>query len=260
MILRKRILTIGLFFLLILTSTIAAANTKGIDNDALPPALNSFKQNYDLKIASTFAAPSGLTGYLGTADGNLIVLYVTEDEKHVIVGTLYDERGNNLYQEKIEDTIWSFLETSEWALDGEKDAPHIVYEFKDPNCPYCHKFWEDSQPWVKAGKVQVRAIMVGFLTPTSFDKAVAILAADERSQALKDNEENYSQDGGSVKLLKKNPSNVATMVEANNNLMASLGFSATPTVIYKDKSGKMRLIQGAPQGEELIRAMGGDQP
>lgn len=260
MILRKQILTAGLFFLYMLLNSLGMAETTAIANEDLPPALNSFKQDYDLKITSSFAAPSGLTGYLGTADGNLIVLYVTEDQKHVLVGTLYDERGNNLYEEKIEDSIWSFLEESEWALDGEEEASHIVYEFKDPNCPYCNKFWQDAQPWVKAGKVQVRAIMVGFLTPTSFDKAVAILAADDRSQALKDNEENYSQQGGSIKPLKKNPTNVVTMVEANNNLMASLGLSATPTVIYKDESGKMRLIQGAPQGEELIRAMGGEKP
>ncbi|MBH03201.1 MAG: ABC transporter ATP-binding protein, partial [Xanthomonadales bacterium] len=47
---------------------------------------------------------------------------------------------------------------------------------------------------------------------------------------------------------------------ANNQLMQSLGFSATPTIVYRDDSGDVQVVQGVPQGDAMTAAMGGPKP
>jgi thiol:disulfide interchange protein DsbG len=40
-------------------------------------------------------------------------------------------------------------------------------------------FWEQARPWVKAGKVQLRHIMVGIIREDSPGKSAALLAAKD---------------------------------------------------------------------------------
>ena len=68
--------------------------------------------------------------------------------------------------------MWKQAEAAHWINDGQAKAPQTVYVFTDPNCPYCNKFWADARPWVDSGKVELRHIMVGILTPTSAGKAL----------------------------------------------------------------------------------------
>ena len=46
------------------------------------------------------------------------------------------------------DTVQSQLEASNWVPDGKADAPRVIYTFTDPNCKYCHKFWEAARHFV----------------------------------------------------------------------------------------------------------------
>ena len=80
--------------------------------------------------------------------------------------------------------IWGQLAQATWLADGQAKAPRTVYVFTDPNCPYCNKFWSDARPWVDSGKVQLRHVIVGILTPTSPGKAAALLADKNPAQAL----------------------------------------------------------------------------
>ena len=78
---------------------------------------------------------------------------------------------------------WRQLETSHWIADGRTGA-RVVYVFTDLNCPYCNKLWSDARPWVNSGKVQLRHVIVGILTPTSPGKAAALLADKDPSATL----------------------------------------------------------------------------
>src|SRR5699024_1334781 len=132
-----------------------------------------------------------------------IAIYVTSDKQHALVGTLIDAEGNDLSSEQVGnpddkpglDEVWSDLEETDWVADGADDAPRTVYMFTDPNCPYCHQFWELARPWVEAGKVQVRHILVGILKPDSMPKAAAILSAKDPAARLEEAEKHYD-DGG----------------------------------------------------------------
>jgi thiol:disulfide interchange protein DsbG len=149
---------------------------------------------------------------------------------------------------------WNQLEKSNWIANGSKSAPRIIYTFTDPNCPYCNKFWNEAQPWVNAGKVQVRHVLVGILMETSAGKAAALLSAADPQAALVLHEQQHAS--GGVKPLKEITAKVRAQLDANEALMQQLGSSATPTTFYKDASGNLQKVQGAPSAEMLIKVLG----
>lgn len=215
-----------------------------------------------VEIVGSFAAPGGLTGYAGIAQMQPLSIYLTADGKHAIVGPMIDAKGNNLSRKSLEnmvskpmtDRVWSQLEKSTWIGDGKKTAPRVVYTFTDPNCPYCNKFWKEARPWVDGGKVQLRHVMVAILGPTSPGKAAALLAAKDPQAALTQHEQQHAK--GGVTPLKQIPATIGAQLNANQKLMQQLGASATPTIFYKDASGKLQMMQGAPSAEMLAKIMG----
>ena len=215
-----------------------------------------------VEVIGTFKAPGGLTGYAGVIEMQPLAIYLTADGKQAIVGSMIDAKGNNLSQKSLEklvskpmtDRVWKQLEQSTWIGDGKNNAPRIVYTFTDPNCPYCNKFWNDARPWVTSGKVQLRHVMVAILGPTSPGKAAAILAAKDPQAALTQHEQQHA--AGGAKPLSQIPEKIRAQLDANQRLMQQLGSSATPTIFYKDASGKLQKMQGAPSGEMLRKILG----
>lgn len=215
-----------------------------------------------VEVMGTFAAPGGLTGYAGMIDQHPLAIYLTADGKQAIIGTMVDATGANLSEEPLDRLvrkpmtvkIWKQLEKSTWIADGSNSAPRIVYVFTDPNCPYCNKFWNDARPWVKAGKVQLRDVIVAILTPTSAGKAAALLSAKDPQAALTRHEQQYAK--GGVKPLGRISAQIGARLDANQNLMQQLGSTATPTLFYKDASGNLQNIQGAPQAQMLAKIFG----
>lgn len=215
-----------------------------------------------VEVIGTFAAPGGLTGYAGMIEQQPLAIYLTADGKQAIIGSMIDAKGVNLSQEPLDRLvskpmtvkIWKQLEKSAWIADGSKNAPRVIYTFTDPNCPYCNKFWNDARPWVKAGKVQLRHVIVAILTDTSAGKAAALLSAKDPQVALTQHEQQHAS--GGVKPLDQISATVRVQLDANQKLMQQLGASATPTIFYKDASGNLQKIQGAPSAEMLTKILG----
>jgi len=215
-----------------------------------------------VEVIGTFEAPGGLTGYAGIAQQQPLAIYLTADGKHAIIGSMIDAKGVDLSQEPLSrlvskpmsEKIWKALEGSTWIADGVKNAPRVIYTFTDPNCPYCNKFWNEARPWVKAGKVQLRHVMVGILGPTSPGKAAALLSAQDPQTALTEHEQQHGS--GGIKPLAQVSPKVRAQLDANQSLMQQLGFSATPTILYKDANGNLQNMQGAPSAEMLSKILG----
>jgi thiol:disulfide interchange protein DsbG len=233
----------------------------GAHAESWPAPVKALEQE-GAEILGRFDAPAGLKGYAAIIQDQPMAIYVTGDNRQAIVGMMIDSRGTNLSQEPLHrlaikpmtEKVWSQLGKSHWIGNGSKAAPRIVYAFTDPNCPFCRKFWNDSQPWVKAGAVQVRHIMVGILKDTSAGKAAALLSATDPQAALVQHES--SQGGDGVKPLSQIPASLRGQLDANESLMRQLGASATPTLIFKDATGALQVVQGAPQEEVLKKMMG----
>lgn len=215
-----------------------------------------------VEVMGTFEAPGGLTGYAGMIRQQPLAIYVTQDGKQAVVGTMIDAKGvelseeplNRLVNKPMTERTWKQLEGSTWIADGVKSAPRVIYTFTDPNCPYCNKFWNDARPWVKAGKVQIRHVMVAILGPTSPGKAAALLSAQDPQAALTQHEQQHGS--GGVKPLAQVSPKVSAQLDANYKLMQQLGFAATPATLYKDTDGNLQNMQGAPSAQMLNRILG----
>ena len=235
-----------------------------------PAALQALEKQ-GVTIVGTFPAPGGLTAWAGYIGQRPLSLFVTPDGKHVIAGTLLDAQGEEVAEAALEKTVrgamtagaWSKLESSHWIEDGKKDAPRTVYVFTDPNCPYCNKFWADARPWVDSGKVVLRHVMVGILTPTSAGTAAALLAAKDPAAALSAYERGHMEQNGKsiasgrvrpladagLKPLEDIPADIERKLTANHRLMASLGLQATPAMVWRDANGAVQMRTGAPPSE-----------
>ena len=215
-----------------------------------------------IEIIGRFDAPGGVQGYAAIMQQKPLAIYLTADGKQAIVGTMLDAKGVNLNEAPLDKLVskpmtlktWSLLEKSNWIADGSKNAKRIVYTFTDPNCPYCNKFWNDARPWVKAGNVQIRHIMVGIIKETSVGKAAALLSAKDPQAALMQHELQHAK--GGISPLEKIPATIRAQLDSNQKMMQQLGLFATPVVFYKDANGNLQSIQGAPRAEMLNTILG----
>ncbi|MBN3006225.1 thiol:disulfide interchange protein DsbG [Chromobacterium alkanivorans] len=214
------------------------------------------RQGY--QILDSFPGPGGLTGYAALYLGRPQTLYLTPDRKQAIVGQLSDANGEPwnapLLNKQFSQVMWRQLEASHWVADGDARAPRVVYAFTDPNCPFCNRFWQDARPWVQAGKVQIRHILVGVIKADSPGKAAAILAAVDPAATLNRHERQHAS--GGVAPLAKPPAAVSAKLAANHQLMERFGVFATPVIFYPDPKGDLQKIQGAPNAERLLRILG----
>ena len=221
-------------------------------------------------VVGTFASPGGLTAWAAYVGQQPVALYATPDGKHVIAGKMLDSEGRDVTREALDKAVggpmstglWKQIESSHWIADGEPKAPRTVYVFTDPNCPYCNKFWTDARPWVESGKVVLRHVMVGILTPTSSAKAGALLAAKNPSAALAAYERSHSAentktlasgrprplDDDGLKPLASIPAAIQAQLDANEKLMSALGLQATPAIVWRDQAGRVQMRTGAPEG------------
>ncbi len=160
---------------------------------------------------------------------------------------------------------WQALTHTHYIQEGSKGP--IVYDFYDPNCPYCHEIYTWLQNPIRSKQIRVRFITVGFLRPSSAGKAAAILAAKNPLAALKLNENKFSTKNGPEGGIAPAPAAVQHKMREALNFNASLlvnkeaevlGFpgASVPFLVYR-QDGKICYILGLPnnkQWSEIIHA------
>ncbi|MCG7577153.1 MULTISPECIES: thiol:disulfide interchange protein DsbG [unclassified Halomonas] len=244
----------------------ATASTAGVSfADELPAPIQALA-NQGLTIHGQFDAPGGMRGFGASVQGQDMAIYLTPDGEHAIIGTLVDGEGTDLTEAQLDEHVrapleadtWALLEESHWIQDGNPDAPRVIYTFTDANCPYCRQLWQQTRPWVEAGKVQLRHIMVGILAPNSPALAATILGAEDPSAAL------HRHSEGDELSPSAQPRDIEEQVYDNNQLFEQLGLYATPTSAFQREtdSGTVRIdrIQGLPSDERFIEMMGSEAP
>ncbi|MBC8742044.1 thioredoxin fold domain-containing protein [Paraburkholderia sp. UCT31] len=125
----------------------------------------------------------------------------------------------------------------------------------DPNCIFCHPTWKALQPYEAAG-LQVRWVPVAFQQASSAGKAAALLESRDPQAMLRHGESTNVEEKESIRI-DPIPVSVAAeaKIDANGKLMADMGFSGTPTVLYKDASGAYVALQGMPTLSQLPKIL-----
>ncbi|PKY09635.1 hypothetical protein B1757_13605 [Acidithiobacillus marinus] len=129
-----------------------------------------------------------------------------------------------------------------------KSGP-VIDAFLDPNCIFCHKFYEHAIPAIDKGKLRMRVTLVGFLKPSSAPKATAILASKDPAKAMAYNERHFNvpEEEGGIHPLNKSDPRITATVGANTAILTHTGETATPTILFCKKDGGLAMIHGAPR-------------
>ena len=149
----------------------------------------------------------------------------------------------------LSDNVMKSLSEANWVRDGKPDAPRVIYAFTDPNCPYCHDFWVAARPWVDAGKVQIRTLLVGVISEDSPNKVASILGAADPSSALTKSETAFSH--GGIEPAPSIPPAIQRQLDRNQMLMLALGFRGTPGIVTTGPDGKLVTLNGLPRDGNL---------
>jgi thiol:disulfide interchange protein DsbG len=239
---------------------LVAAGGAHAKNIPLPAAVKAL-QAHGITIVDEFKIGGGLRAFAGHANDQPIAVYLTSDGK-AIVGTRLDAKGETvddaalqrLVAKPMDEKAWRQLGATRWVLDGQAQAPRVVYTFSDANCPYCNRFWTAARPWVDAGKVQIRHVLVGIIRQDSPTKAAAILGAADRSAALHENETRFAQ--GGIQPASSVPADIAKLLDEHQDLMRSLGFKGTPGIVVQNQDGSLRKFGGMPSAAALADVLG----
>lgn len=210
-----------------------------------------------ITIKGTLPAPAGLKGYVGSYQGQPMPVYLLPDGKHVVIGTLFDAKGNDLTQDSLQaatapplnETTWTELGKANWIAEGASKPKRIVYVFTDTECPYCHKLWQATQPLLAGSDVQVRQIIVAVIAPKSLTRAAAILDAPDPEAALRQHENSFGH--STIQPLASVPAATRKRIGMNIALMEKMGLHGTPTTVYKDASGKIHILSGMPSDQRM---------
>lgn len=255
-----------LLIMALASAQLAAAQPSAPAKDNFGPAVH-YLQSKGVTIDARFSVPGGLRGYAATMpNGQRGVFFTTGDGKILIFGTLVDAHGKNLtqayrnayVQKPMNKQYFSKLEKSRWIAEGSRHPKRIIYAFIDPNCPYCHEFWEAARKAYSKG-LQVRYIVVGILGSSSVNKAAAILGAKNPAAALEKNERGFKHHSGAIAPVTKMPGKIHDIIADHNQLMANFGLDGTPGLVWKDSAGKIQTSNGLPPSSELAKIFGLDR-
>lgn len=222
---------------------------------SLPGVLMTLSSLGRVQVEKSFATPvAGVTGYLVKQSGHYNVLYGTTGG-YLIAGAILSPKGQNLsaqYQNQyapkpdISGILGKIAADKSVFTVGTKGP--ILTAFVDPNCIFCHKMEVAAAPYVKAGELRMRYVMVAFLQADSAGRAAAILAAPDRAAAMEENRVKYDvahEEGGYPALASPSPDVMATL-KTHMDWMGELGSNGTPTIVFQGPDGHWQAKGGWP--------------
>ncbi len=244
----------------------APSPVPGAGQAKLPKPIATMQQRGVLQVIRQFKAPAGMTGYVLKERGRYLLVYGRGD--YVFSGALIDPDDHDLtakyyaqYVPKAEytKTVKQLEQSGALITFGKNATAPVLYAFEDPNCIFCYRFNKEIFPLIDQGKVQLKIVLVAFLKADSLARATAILAAKDPRAAMRQNEKRYeaSKEEGGYPAPAKPEQKFVAAVQENGKLMNEAGFTGTPAIIYRTKSGKWNGLGGMPTTTALNQIIDG---
>lgn len=143
--------------------------------------------------------------------------------------------------------LYDGVQNANWITLGSAKAP-VIYTFIDPECPHCHDLIQDVRKsgYLEQGLVQLRLIPVGVLTENSLYEAAYLLASPSPEKDL------FAHLDGKKGVLLADKTVNTQGAQRNLKLMQDWKLDMTPFSVYKDKAGKIKVLQGRPDDLKKI--------
>jgi thiol:disulfide interchange protein DsbG len=216
-------------------------------------------------VVKTFPAVSGLTGWVLVENGIYSVAYTTPDQRTLIVGNLFDQKGVNLtdrYAEKHfpkpdRSSAFSRLAQASYVMEGASEKPtRMIYVFADADGPEFQHLRALFQPYYARG-LQVRWIPVASSAPASQARAIEMLETGRVDASGR----KEGEDGGRLRSFLQNITDAkhtefVNKVKRNRALMEALGISVLPAMTWSDRSGKVNVRSGLPESGDIKKMTG----
>lgn len=228
----------------------------------VPTAFQSIRTRVpSFHVLKKFPVSKLITGYVVEVHQRRLIVYGVGNA--MITGTLIGANGHNLTASEhrrylpnmpADKVVQSMRKSGHLITQGSSKAATTLYVVVDPNCIYCHEFFQRIQPVIKHGKVRVKWDVAGFLKPSSQGKAVAILSAKNPLKALKYDEAHFHpriEEGG---IQPTQNARLEKIVHHNTTLLFKSGANGTPAIFYRAK-GHWHLMNGVPDLKQFEAIM-----
>lgn len=210
-----------------------AAASKPVAGPAIAPGTAAARardavRSIDPNIAIEQVSPAPMPGFQAVIVGGQ-VLYVSNDGKYLIQGSLYDvgarrDLGEDAMK-KLRVELLRSVPASDRIVFAPKDPKYTVTVFTDVECGYCRKFHSQITEYNKLGiAVEYLAFPRMGLGSADFRKMVAVWCAPDRRKALTDAKNDRNVAAG-------NCTNPVTM---EYQLGRRAGLTGTPMVLAAD--------------------------
>ena len=227
---------------------------------------------------------SGLTGAVIAGGTHApVVVWVTADGKTLIAGNVFDVQGRNLTQMATlrlagGSSLAASRPPSPAALSPSSNRPVVLvpgavramadgvrflregsgrktlWIFLDPDCIWCHRLTLDLKAHLLPADVAVNWVPVAFLRPSSVGRAETLLAgglpALDKDETLFDE---TTEEGG---VSETHTPDLEAAVRKNTRSLVTLGGTMTPTIVFRDETGRTLRFDGYPTPEILERIAG----
>lgn len=150
--------------------------------------------------------------------------------------------------------VWQTLHKSLYLTTGPENPKRVIYVFFDPNCEYCHAFWDVSHKTQTELGLDIRWVPVAFLKASSMAKAAAIMESVNSQGAFRYNEERFheSTEEGGIRGVPTAPTGLMDAIKANwETLKVILRNDGTPTIVYP-YNGAIHIQRGLPSSQGKI--------
>lgn len=255
--------------------------------DALPAMPGALQVLADAGAQMRYLGKShGMDGWIAVYQGQESYYYVTPDGQAFLMGLMFDKDGKMVTVTQVADLqkqggdvldflaaeaaaptmdeakakteeaftykspaqrMFAEVENANAVVLGDAKAP-VLYSFMDPQCPHCHDFMGDLKAkYIDKGLIQVRVIPVGFSEQSLSQAAFLLAAPDGADRWFKHLE------GDKSALLAKSSVNTQG-VQRNLAIMQAWKFDATPTSVYKSRTGEIKIIRGRAKDLNAILA------
>jgi thiol:disulfide interchange protein DsbC len=194
------------------------------DYDAVEAKLRTI-----VPMATTIALSETPVEGLLQAQINNDIVYVSNDGKYLVQGTLFDldTRTNVTDQAKssIRQALLKGVDTSGWISFSPENPEFELLVFTDIDCGYCRKLHEQIQGYMDEGiAIHYMAFPRAGIGSDSYDTYVSVWCADDQRAAL-----TLAKSGGAPK-----PASCENPVQAQYELGREVGVTGTPALITSD--------------------------